>query len=98
MYFSPYLFYFRPFVLLIFTASGCSNIPEKTYVQHPKTFRKQAKFVCQNTDASHFRVKKQQVQLRRHNGNELELKHYNSLLPDGYYFCTRQKRKSSILE
>ena len=98
MYFSPYLFYFRPFVFLIFTASGCSNIPEKTYVQHPKTFRKQAEFVCQNTDASHFRVKKQQVQLRRHNGNELELKHYNSLLPDGYYFCTQQKRTSSILE
>ena len=98
MHFCTHLFFLRLSALLIITVPGCSNLTEKTYVQHPKTFRKQAEFVCQNTDASHFRVEKQQVQLRRHNGNELELKHYNSLLPDGYYFCTRQKRKSSILE
>jgi len=36
--------------------------------------------------------------LKQNEGKEIELKHYNSLLPDGYYFCTRQERKSSILD
>ena len=98
MYFSSYLFFFGLSALLLITVSGCSSLQEKTYINHPKTLRKQADLVCQNTDASHFRVENQLVLLKRHDGKELELKHYNSLLPDGYYFCTRQKRKSSILD
>ncbi|MBC8220910.1 MAG: hypothetical protein H8E67_10130 [Proteobacteria bacterium] len=98
MYFSSYLFFFGLSALLLITVSGCSSLQEKTYINHPKTLRKQADLVCQNTDASHFRVENQLVLLKRHDGKELELKHYNSLLPDGYYFCTRQNRKSSILD
>ena len=98
MYFSSYLFFFGLSALLLISVSGCSNLQEKTYINHPKTLRKQADLVCQNTDASHFRVENQLVRLKRHDGKELELKHYNSLLPDGYYFCTRQNRKSSILD
>ena len=98
MYFSLYLFLFGLPALLLITVAGCSSPPEKTYVNHPETLRKQADLVCQNTDASHFRVENQTVRLKRQGGKELELKHYNSLLPDGYYFCTLQNRKSSILD
>ena len=98
MYFSLYLFFLGLPALLLITISGCSNLPQKIYVNHPKILRKQAELVCQNTDASHFRVENQLVKLKRHDGKELNLKHYNSLLPDGYYFCTRQNRKSSILD
>ena len=84
--------------LLLITVPGCLSPPEKTYVNHPQTLRKHADLVCQNTDASHFRVVNQIVLLKHMGGMELELKHYNSLLPDGYYFCTQQNRKSSILD
>ena len=97
MYFSLYLFLFGLPALLLITFAGCSIPPEKTYVNHPETLRKQADLVCQNTDASHFLVENQLVLLKHQGGRELEMKHYNSLLPDGYYFCTLQNRKSSIL-
>ncbi|HBL56307.1 MAG TPA: hypothetical protein DDZ36_10675 [Deltaproteobacteria bacterium] len=91
-------FIFRLSVLLLIAVSGCSNFPEKTYVQSPKSFRKQVNLVCLQTDASHFTVRNLRVRFKLLNGEELELKHYNSLLPDGYYFCTQQQRKSTILE
>jgi hypothetical protein len=98
MYFSLYLFFLGLPALLLITVSGCSKLPEKIYVNHSKTLHKQVELVCQNTDASNFKIRNQLVLLRRQDGKELELRHYNSLLPDGYYFCTRQNRKSSILD
>jgi len=77
---------------------GCSNLIEKKYVHYPNSLRKQVELVCQNTDASHFRVENLRVWLKQLDEKELELKHYNSLLPDGYYICTRQNRKSTILD
>ena len=98
MYSSLYLFFLGLPALLLITVSGCSKLHEKTYVNHPKILHKQVELVCQNTDASHFLVENLLVLLKRQDGKELELIHYNSLLPDGYYFCTRQNRKSSILD
>ena len=98
MYFSLYLFFLGLPALVLITFSGYTKLPEKTHVKHPKILRKRVELVCQKTDASHFQVEDQVVRLRCQDGKELELKHYNSLLPDGYYFCTRQNRKSSILD
>jgi hypothetical protein len=98
MYFSLYLYFLGLPALLLITVSGCSKLPEKTYVNHPKILHKQVELVCQNSDASHFLIENQMVLLKSQEGKELELRHYNSLLPDGYYFCTRQNRKSSILD
>jgi len=98
MYFSLYLFFLGLPALLLITVSGCSKLPEKIYVNHPNILHQQVELVCQNTDASHFQVENQLVLLKRQDGKELQLRHYNSLLPDGYYFCTRQNSKSSILE
>ena len=92
------MFFFTLLFLTLVTVSGCSNVNEKTYVRHPKSLRKQVELVCLNTDASHFKVENLRVRLKQIDDKELELKHYNSLLPDGYYFCTRQNRKSSILD
>jgi hypothetical protein len=93
-----FLFIFRQSVFSLIIISGCSSLPEKTYDQTPKSFSRQVKIVCLHTDASHFTVRNLLVRLKKHDGTEIELKHYNSLLPDGYYFCTGQKRNSSILE
>ena len=98
MYFSLHLFFLGLPAIILVTVSGCSKLSKKTFIKHPKILYKQAELVCQNTDASHFQVEKNLVRLKRQDGKEIILKHYNSVLPDGYYFCTRQNRKSSILE
>ena len=94
---SSYLLLFRLLVLLTIAISGCTSLKEKIYVSHPDSLHRQVEMVCLNTDASHFIVRDLRVWLKQNEGKEIELKHYNSLLPDGYYFCTRQERKSSIL-
>ena len=59
--------------MLLITVPGCSSPPEKTYVNHPETLRKQADLVCQNTDASHFRVENQMVRLKRQGDGAADL-------------------------
>ena len=98
MYFSLYLFFLGLPALILINISGCLKLPEKTFVNHHKILHKHVELVCQNTDASHFLIENQMLLLKLQEGKELELRHYNSLLPDGYYFCTRQNRKSSILD
>ena len=95
---SSYLLLFRLLVLLTIVISGCTSLKEKIYFSHPDSLHRQVEMVCLNTDASHFIVRDLRVWLKQNEGKEIELKHYNSLLPDGYYFCTRQERKSSILD
>jgi len=41
MYFSLYLFFLGLPAFLLITFSGCSKLPEKTYVNHPKILHKQ---------------------------------------------------------
>jgi hypothetical protein len=92
------LILFRLQVLIIFVSSGCTSLQKKIYISHPDSLRKQVNMVCSNIDTSNFIVRDLRVWLNQKDGKEIELKHYNSLLPDGYYFCTRQQRQSSILE
>ena len=95
---SSYLLLLRLFVLFTISLSGCASLQEKIYVGHPVSLHRQVEMVCLNTDASHFIVRDIRVWLKQNDGKEIELKHYKSLLPDGYYFCKSQERKSSILD
>ena len=90
------LFYF--FIALALITQGCSNLQEKAYTQIPDNVHKQAKKVCNNIDGSHFIVKDRHVWLRKKDESEIELNHYKSILPDGYYFCSGHDRNSLIIE
>ena len=76
---------------------SCSKL-ESTFDDHPKEFYEKAEIVCKKTNASHFKVKENIVYFRKKSDIELKQVHYNSLLPDGYYFCSGQLRESSILD
>ena len=54
--------------------------------------------ICNKTDASHFKVINKIVKFKKNDGLEIELKHFKSLIPNGYYFCTNQTRNSIILD
>ena len=90
------LYYF--FVILALFSEGCSNLQEKTYTKIPDDVHKQAEKVCNNIDGSHFIVRDRQVWVKKKDEREIELKHYKSILPDGYYFCCGLDRNSLIIE
>ncbi|MEC7757944.1 MAG: hypothetical protein VX943_02695, partial [SAR324 cluster bacterium] len=77
------LILFRLQVLIIFASSGCTSLQKKIYISHPDSLRKQINMVCSNIDTSNFIVRDLRVWLNQKDGKEIELKHYNSLLPDG---------------
>ena len=89
---------FRFFVMFSLFTQGCSNLQEKAYTRIPDNVHKQAEKVCNNIDGSQFIVRDRQVWLKKKDESEIELKHYKSILPDGYYFCSGHESDSLIIE
>ena len=77
---------------------GCANLQEKTYTKIPNDVHQQAEKVCKNIEGSHFIIRDRKVWLKKKDASEIELKHYKSILPDGYYFCSGHDRNSIIIE
>ena len=71
---------------------------EKIYTRIPNDIHQQAEKVCNNIDGSQFIVRDLRVWLKKKDKSEIELKHYKSILPDGYYFCSGHDRNSLIIE
>ena len=71
---------------------------EKIYTRIPDNVYQQAEKVCNNIEGSQFIVRDLRVWLKKKDESEIELKHYKSILPDGYYFCSGHKRNSLIIE
>ncbi len=84
--------------MFAFFTQGCSNLQEKTYTRIPNDVYQQAEKVCNNIDGSQFLVRDLRVWLKKKDKSEIELKHYKSILPDGYYFCSGHDRNSLIIE
>ncbi|MCH2285452.1 MAG: hypothetical protein MK434_10350 [SAR324 cluster bacterium] len=83
--------------MALFT-QGCSNLQEKVYTRIPDNVYQQAEKVCNNIDGSQFIVRDLRVWMKKKDDSEIELKHYKSILPDGYYFCSGHDRNSLIIE
>jgi len=83
--------------MALFT-QGCSNLQEKVYTRIPDNVYQQAEKVCNNIDGSQFIVRDLRVWMKKKDDSEIELKHYKSILPDGYYFCSGHDRNSPIIE
>ena len=77
---------------------GCSNLQRKLYVSIPNDVHKQAEKICNKIDGSHFVVRDRIVWLKKKDKSEIKLKHYKSILPDGYYFCSGNDRNSMIID
>ena len=83
--------------MALFT-QGCSNLQEKVYTRIPDNVYQQAEKVCNNIDGSQFIVRDLRVWMKKKDDSEIELKHYKSILPDGYYFCSGHDWNSLIIE
>ena len=83
--------------MALFT-QGCSNLQEKVYTKIPDNVYQQSEKVCNNIDGSQFIVRDLRVWMKKKDDSEIELKHYKSILPDGYYYCSGHDRNSLIIE
>ena len=97
MYYRLFLLHFF-FVILAFSSQGCFNTQKKKYTSIPDNLHLQAEKVCNNIDGSQFIVRDLRVWLKKKDKSQIELKHYKSILPDGYYFCSGHDRNSLIIE
>ena len=86
------------FVIFTLFTQGCSNLQKKAYTRIPDDVHQQAEKVCNIIDGSQFVVRDLQVWLKKKDESEIELKHYKSILPDGYYFCSGHDRNSLIID
>ena len=84
--------------MFVFFTQACSNLQEKAYTSIPNDVHQQAEKVCNNIDGSQFIVRDLRVWLKKKDKSEIELKHYKSILPDGYYFCSGHVRNSLIID
>ena len=86
------------FVILAFISQDCSNTREIKYTSIPDDVHLQAEIVCSKIDGSQFIIRDRRVWLKKKDENEIELKHFKSILPDGYYFCSGNDRNSLIID
>ena len=98
MCFRLYFCLFCFIVISTLFTHACSNLDEKAYTRIPNDVHQQAEKVCNNIDGTQFIVRDHQVWLKKKDESEIELKHYKSILPDGYYFCSGHDRNSIIIE
>ena len=97
MYYSLFFLHFF-FVILVFSFQGCSNSQKKKYTSIPDDVHRQAAIVCSKIAGSQFIIRDRRVWLKKKDENGIELKHYKSILPDGYYFCSGHDRNSQIID
>ena len=86
------------FITFALITQSCSNLQEKAYTRIPDNLHKQAEIVCKKIDGTQFIVRDRSVWLKKKDDNEIELNHYKSILPDGYYFCSGHDRNSMIID
>ena len=98
MCFRLFFWLFCCFVIMALFTQGCSNLQEKVYTRISDNVYQQAEKVCNNIDGSQFIVRDLRVWMKKKDDSEIELKHYKSILPDGYYFCSGHDRNSLIIE
>ena len=82
----------------VFHCKVALSLRKKKYTRIPDDVHRQAEIVCRKIDGSQFIVRKRRVWLKKKDENEIELKHYKSILPDGYYFCSGNDRNSLIID
>ncbi len=94
----PNLILLIKFSVILIYVSSCTKKNVKIFDHNHNREQIIVTSICKKTDASHFVVKNQKVILKRKNGNQIKLQHFKSVISDGYYFCSNQKRNSLILD
>ena len=84
-------------IILIFVFS-CTKMNEKIFDHNSKNEQNIVTSICKKTDASHFTVQNKRIIFKKKDGDNIELKHFKTLLSNGYYFCTKQTKNSLILD
>ena len=75
---------------------ACSNETQSTkiYKNSPKVLLKRVEWICGNADIPQFLIRDRKLYAHsKKDGETMYLKHFNTSLPDGYYFCTKKNHR-----
>ena len=91
------------FAIGAFHLSACKTknkqISHPYYHEYPTTQEERVTEICDHVAASHFVVEKRMVYFRKvGTKDDINMPHYNTALPDGYYFCSDPLLPKSHLE
>ena len=91
------------FIIGAFHLSACKTqnnpISHPYYHEYPTTQEERVTEICNHVAASHFVVEKRMVYFRKAGTkDDINMPHYNTALPDGYYFCSYILLPKSHLE
>ena len=91
------------FSMWIFYLSACTTeskkIPQPYYREYPTAQNERVIEICDHVAASHFVVEQRMVYFRKVGSKvDINMPHYNTALPDGYYFCSEPLLPKSHLE
>ena len=76
-----------------------SPISAEKLNEDPTTQEERVTEICNHVAASHFVVEKRMVYFRKAGTkDDINMPHYNTALPDGYYFCSDPLLPKSHLE
>ena len=76
-----------------------NQISHPYYHEYPTTQEERVSEICSHVAASHFVVEKRIVYFRKAGTkDDINMPHYNTALPDGYYFCSDPLLPKSHLE
>lgn len=86
-----------------FYLSACTTeskkIPQPYYREYPTAQNERVTEICDHVAASHFVVEQRMVYFRKVGSKvDINMPHYNTALPDGYYFCSEPLLPKSHLE
>ena len=69
------------------------------YHEYPTAQNERVTEICDHVAASHFVVEQRMVYFRKVGSKvDINMPHYNTALPDGYYFCSEPLLPKSHLE
>ena len=91
------------FIIGAFHLSACKTqnkqISHPYYHEYPTTHEERVTEICDHVAASHFVVEQRMVYFRKVGSKvDINMPHYNTALPDGYYFCGEPLLPKSHLE
>lgn len=99
-YFSLFSLHKWVLIACICIIIGCqSTKPTLSYQDYSHKTQKHIDQICSRLTATHFIVREKKIIVKKKASGELiKLKHYESHLPDGYYYCKQRSLPESHLE
>ena len=83
-------------IMALFQACSDETQSVRIYKNSPQVLLGKVEWICGKADIPQFLVRDRKLYVQsKKDGKTIHLKHVNTSLPDGYYFCTKQSHREN---